>query len=367
MTLPTDRPGRPGRGATPGAGLPTLADVAARAGVSVATASRVLNGSERAVGEPLRERVVLAAAELGYAANTLAQAVARGSSNLLGLVVHDVADPYFSAIADGVMRQAERSGLVVVLTVTRRDPEREVEHVAMLRAQRARAVIVAGSRSVSVEHTRRLARELALYAAAGGSAACIGQDRLGIRTVLPLNRSAARNLATELHRLGHRRFAVLAGPRDLLTARDRLAGLLDGLGAAGVPRAAVTVLHGPFTRDGGRDAVAALLAAGLRATCLVAVNDVMAVGAMAALADAGVRVPGDVSVAGFDDIPTARDVVPRLTTVRLPLESMGARAALLALEPRPDVARVTKVPGEVMLRGSTAAPPAPGGPGPAVR
>src|SRR4051794_22136431 len=152
---------------------PKLADVAARAGVSLATASRVLNGSERSVGEPLRSRVVLAATELGYTPNTHAQAIARGSSNVLGLVVHDVADPYFSAIADGVMRQAEQAGLVVILTVTRRDPERELEHVSMLRAQRARAVILAGSRTVNAEQTRRLVKELDAFGAAGGSAACI--------------------------------------------------------------------------------------------------------------------------------------------------------------------------------------------------
>lgn len=332
-----------------------LADVAARAGVSTATASRVLNGGDRMVGERLRSRVLAAAAELGYTPNTHAQAVARGSSNVLGLIVHDVADPYFSAIADGVMRQAEQAGVAVILAVTRRDPQRELEYVSMLRAQRARAVILAGSRTHDGDHTARLARELRAYAEAGGSAACISQDRLGTRTVLSLNRPGARDLAHALHDLGHRRFAVLAGPRDLLTARDRAAGFLDGLASRGIARRSVQVVHGDFTRAGGVEATGQLLAGEPAPTCVFAVNDVMAVGAMAALRDSGLAVPQEISVAGFDDIATLRDVTPRLTSVHLPLEDMGAQAARMALDPGSGSSRVVKVRGQVVLRESTRA------------
>jgi LacI family transcriptional regulator len=332
---------------------PKLTDVAARARVSTATASRVLNGSDRVVGGPHRTRVLAAAAELGYTVNAHAQAVARGSSNVLGLIVHDVTDPYFSAIADGVMRQCEQAGIVVMLAVTRRDPERELEYVSMLRAQRARAIILAGSRTLSGDHTLRLAKELDAYTGAGGSAACISQDRLGTHTVIALNRAGARDLATELHRLGHRRFAVLAGPRDLVTARDRQLGFLDGLTGCGVPRESVQVVHGEFTRTGGVQGAAVLLEAGLEATCLFAVNDVMAIGAMAVLRDAGVRIPDQVSVAGFDDIATLRDVSPRLSSVRLPLEEMGVHAARMALDTTLTSPRVLKVRGELLLREST--------------
>lgn len=351
MTAAPPPPERPPGPARP----PKLADVASLAGVSAATASRVLNGSDRMVGEPLRGRVLAAAAELGYSPNTHAQAVARGSSNVLGLIVHDVTDPYFSAIADGVIRQADEAGVVVVLAVTRRDPERELEYVSMLRAQRARAVILAGSRVQDGDHTRRLASELRAYAEAGGSAACISQDRLGTRTVLSLNRPAARDLARDLLGLGHRRFAVLAGPRDLLTARERSGGFLDGLAAHGIAREAVQVVHGDFTRSGGVAAVEQLLSGNLAATCVFAVNDVMAVGAMAALRAAGLLVPQHISVAGFDDIDTLRDVTPRLTSVRLPLEDMGAQAARMALEPSAGGSRVVRVRGEVVLRESTRA------------
>jgi LacI family transcriptional regulator len=336
---------------------PKLSDVAVRAGVSSATASRVLNGSERAVREPYRSKVLAAAAELGYTANAHAQAIARGTSNVLGLVVHDVADPYFSAIADGVMREAAARDVMVMLAVTRRDPERELEYVATLRAQRARAVILAGSRTTDAELVGRLGKELAAFTAAGGSAACISQATLGVHTVVPQNRDGARRLAVALHGLGHERFAVLAGPQELVVARDRLRGFRAGLTASGVAGDRVRVLTGSFTREGGYEAANALLADGLGATCVFAVNDVMAVGAMAAFRDAGLSVPGDVSVAGFDDIATLRDVTPRLTTVRLPLEEMGTHAARLALDPAADEApTVMTVRGDVLLRQSTAPP-----------
>jgi LacI family transcriptional regulator len=330
-----------------------LTDVAERAGVSLATASRVLNGSDT-VGERYRTRVLAAAAQLDYRANPHAQAIARGASNIVGLVVHDLADPYFSTIADGVMRQCEHRGLVTVLASTRRDPEREIEYVAALRAQRARAVIIVGSRTTDRDLTARLAKEVAGYAESGGRVACVSQNRLGTNTVLVQNRAAARDLARELAKLGHRRFAVLAGPADLVTARDRHAGFVDGLASTGVPTDEVGVVHGAFTRDGGYAAAQQLIDDGLSATCVFACNDVMAVGAMAALRDHGLRVPEDVSIAGFDDIKTLRDLVPPLTTVHLDLEELGERAAALALDSGPeDPARVVRVRGQVVLRDST--------------
>lgn len=328
----------------------TLTDVARHAGVSLATASRVLNGSVRTVGGALRHRVLEAAAELGYTPNIHAQAMARGASNMVGLVLHDIADPYFSAIASGVTRMAEEHGLVVLLASTLRRADREVEYMAMMRAQRARAVIIAGTRSASRKQNERLAREITAFRAGGGRVAAITQNRLGTDTVLPENRSGARALARQLVGLGHRRFAVLGGPRELLTARDRVTGFREGVGDAGE----IHVVHGPFTRDGGYDVAGALIDEGLGATCIFAVNDVMALGATAALRQRGIRIPDDVSVAGFDDIETLRDLVPPLTTVRLPLQAMGRCAAEMILSeppsPKPCVVRIS---GEVVLREST--------------
>jgi LacI family transcriptional regulator len=334
------------------AGPVTLDDVARLAGVSMATASRVLSKSPRAVRPELREKVLAAAAHLSYTPNPHARALAGSASNIVGLVVHDIADPYFSSIAAGVTRVAEVQGAMVVLGTTLRDPEREIEYVAMLRAQRARAVVLAGSRTTDRRTTERLAAELAAFRTAGGRVACVSQARLGVPTVQPDNRAGARRLARMLVELGHRRFAVLGGPGALLTARDRLEGFRQGLAESG--GSADEVVEGAFTRDGGYSSALDLLRRGTEATCVFAVNDVMAVGAMAALRERGVAVPDGMSVAGFDDIATLRDTIPALTTVRLPLEEMGEQAARLALLPKAEPGtRPRRVPGEVILREST--------------
>ncbi|WP_043613928.1 LacI family DNA-binding transcriptional regulator [Nonomuraea candida] len=324
----------------------TLEDVAKQAGVSLATASRVLNGSTRQVGAALRARVEQAADELGYRANIAAQTLARGASNVIGIVVHDLTDPYFAALADGAMRAAATEGLLVMVGTTHRDPEQEIAYVRTLHAQRVRAVLLAGSRVADPAVTGRLREELARYQEGGGRAACVGQDLLGVDTVAPANRQGAAELARALAGLGHTRFAVLAGPPHLVTAADRCAGFREALDELGLP--APQVIHGPFDRDGG---YAAANQVGAEVTCVFAVNDVMAVGALAAYRERGVRVPEDVSVAGFDDIVTLRDHVPALTTVRLPLKDMGARALELALNEDRPVA-VEQVAGEVVLRES---------------
>lgn len=342
----------------------TLADVAKRAGVSLSTASRVINGSARQVTPGLTQRVVAAAADLGYTPNAQAQALARNASNVVGLVVHDLADPYFSSIVIGAMRVADRHGFIVMVGNTFGDPEREVEYVGALRAHRVRAIILVGTRTSGRAITARLAAELTAFEAAGGRAACVSQARLPIDTVVPENRAGARALARQMIKLGHQRFAAVAAPRTLLTSRDRLAGFRDGLAEAGLELPDERVAEGAFTRDGGYAAAARLADRTLDASCLFAIGDVMALGAIAALRERGVVVPADLSVAGFDDIATLRDVTPALTTVRLPLEDMGVRAAELALDAGAGPAdggrspRIVRVPAEVVLRESTVKPPA---------
>lgn len=349
--------------AQPGAGTPsgpvTLSDVAREAGVSLATASRSINGSSRRVREELRDKVLAAAARLNYSANAQAQAMARGHTNVVGLVVHDIADPYFSSIAAGVMRGAEEHRLLVTVGSTARRPERELDYLESLRGQRGRAAILAGSRVEDAKLQEALTREIQAFESGGGRVVVISQQRLPVDTVVIENRSGARALATELVALGYRRFGVLAGPRNLLTARDRLEGFRDGLSKAGAPAPEV-VVRGEFTRDGGYAAMSELLDAadggvgGIE--CVFAVNDVMAVGAMAACRDRGLSLPGDLALAGFDDIVTLRDVHPGLTTVRLPLEEAGLLALELVLTAEEGAApRQRRIKGEVVVRASTPA------------
>ncbi|WP_328450556.1 MULTISPECIES: LacI family DNA-binding transcriptional regulator [unclassified Amycolatopsis] len=337
----------------------TLEDVARSANVSLATASRVLNGTA-SVRADLRERVSAAAAELAYAPNAHAQALAGGTHRTVGVICHDVGDPYFAAIASGVMRVATDNGLLVMLAGTFRDPDREVAYVSTLRAQRAAAILLIGSAFEDRAWERAMAAELEPYRRGGGQVAAVSRHRgLKIDTVQPDNKGGAAELAKSLAGLGHKRFAVLAGPRRLSTVVDRLAGFTDGLAAHGIDLREDDVVEAAFTRDGGYEATKQLLATRKRKlpTCIFAVTDVMAIGAMTALREAGLAVPGDISLAGFDDIPVVRDLAPALTTVRLPLEQLGERAMDLAIKggsaSRP---RTIRLAGEVVLRESTGRP-----------
>src|ERR1700737_2643365 len=268
----------------------TLQDVADRAGVSLTTASRVVNEGSRRVGPRLAERVNRAVTELGYTANLQARAVATGQSTMIGVVVHDIADPYFSSIAAGLIEVADARRLLVCISSTAATEAAEREYVALMRAQRARAVILIGSRSDDVAARDALRAEIAAFTRSGGRALCVGQDLLGVDTVLPGNAAAAEALAQALVALGHRRFAVLAGPRGLLTARDRLDGFRAGLAAWSVPLDPAMVIHGPLTRGGGYEAMSAVLAAaGPRPDCVFAVTDVMAMGALARLRAGGLQ------------------------------------------------------------------------------
>lgn len=336
------------------AGSVTLSDVAREAGVSLATASRAINGSaNRIVRAELRERVLEVAARLRYSPDANAQAMARGRTTTLGLIVHDIADPYFSSIAAGVTAAAERAGLMVTLATTQHAPDREAAFVEVLQSQRARAIVIAGGRHDDERTDERMRRTLAEYRDGGGSVALIGQPLLGVDTVVIDNREGAARLADGLHDIGYRRFGALAGPTGHLTARDRLEGFSDALAARGTPLAEGAVVRSAFTRDGGYDAMTELLRSGARLDVVFAVNDVMAMGAMAAARDAGVTIGTELGLAGFDDIVTLRDVTPALSTVRVPLHDIGTVATELALSAASNEPRLVHVEGTVVLRAST--------------
>ena len=162
---------------------PTLSDVASAAGVSLATASRALNGSGRTVQPAYRERVLVAATALGYTPNLSAQAVAKGGSSVVALIVRDISDPYFSSIASGVIRKSEAAGLIVTIAVTHGDPEQELLLVRTLRGQRPRALILAGSREVDEPTRPQLEAELATYTRTGGRVVLVSQNDMAFDTV----------------------------------------------------------------------------------------------------------------------------------------------------------------------------------------
>lgn len=358
----------------------TLTEVARLAGVSPATASRVLNGSARTPGKDIAERVRQAAESLGYIPNAQAQGLAKSSSGLIGLIVHDIADPYFAAIARGVQEAAREQRKMVLLATTGGGPAEEKEAVAAFAARRADSIVIAGSRSCREEDkdgNAELAAELDRYCRNGGQVAVVGHPVAGAtapegyHVVKVPNLELAGRLATELAGRWDGEFVIVGGPDGLLTSDDRVRGFQEGLERAGRRRA--EVLRSTFNRSGGYEA-GLELAARIRARqseggdaaaprlCIFAVNDVMAIGAVAALRSEGLRIPRDAAIAGFDDIETLRDFRPALSTVRLPLEDIG-RLATRATERRPaggdgDGPEGTShgdITGEVTLRRSTEA------------
>lgn len=308
---------------------PTLRDVALKAGVSMATASRVLNGSTRRVAESYRARVQEAADLLGYTPNLSAQATARGSAAIAALLVADISDPYFGLIAAGVARGAEDAGLILTTAITQRDPIREVRVLRALRGQRPRAVILAASRAT--HPGADLAREIEAIAAVGGTVVALGAGVKNVRSVIVDNVGGARGLALHLTRLGYTKAVILGAQQGVRTSDERIRGFVEGFTTTG--GTIDHVYRGEFTRESGAEMARNALRTGvLPGTVVFCVSDVIAIGAHSTLRSAGRIIGADVAVAGFDDIPSSHDVSPSLTTVRVPLEEVGYQAFRAAVD-----------------------------------
>ena len=341
----SDSPRPPGRAAT-------LADVGELAGVSSATASRVLNGDGRRVAESLRKRVLAAAEELDYVPNAHAQALMRPDTLAVGVVAFDVNNPYFTEIIGGILEVAARTGRLVTIGNVFRDPETELRYIGLLRSQRVGSLILTGSGWTDSEHVQRLKGRLDGFRAAGGRVALIGRHDLAGDLVLPDNVGGGGAAARALLELGHTEIGVIAGREDMTVTVDRARGFLEQCTAAGHPVPPERVVPGRFTRDGGASAMVALLERAPEITAVFCLSDAMAVGALSVLRHRGVDVPGQMSVMGFDDISLAAELTPALSTVRVPLERMGEAAMRLILEPG-ETDRTEHFPTELRLRGTT--------------
>ncbi|PFG41580.1 LacI family transcriptional regulator [Isoptericola jiangsuensis] len=339
-----------------GRGALRLVDVAERAGVSLATASRSLSGSE-GVSEAVAAHVRYVAQQMGYVANPHARTLAGGTTSVAGLLVYEVGDPYFSEIAGGVVRVAAKHGWSVQVSHTERVPSDEAVQLRLMRAHRVGVIVIAGSGYVDAAMEADAGQELAAFEADGGHAVVIGRHHVHADAVLPDNTAGGEALGEHVLALGHRRIVVAAGPEHLTTTADRLVGIRAAVARAGLDPAAVPVVHAPFTREGGRDAARRVLAEHPGTTAVLALNDTMATGVVSVLREHGLSVPHDVSVTGFDDIQVAQDLSPALTTVRLPMADMGAAALELALRPAAARPRRRHLAAELVVRDSTAPPP----------
>ena len=338
-------------------GRPRLIDVADVAGVSIATASRALAGNP-GVSPSVADRVREIATELGYVVNQHARSLAGGPTRSVGLVVHEIGDPYFSEIASGLLGHATDEGLTVQICHTGRDPENELRQIRGLIANRVGVIVIAGSGFVDASTEAPTHHELQQYVAAGGRVAVIGRHHLGATdAVLPDNISGGRAIGEHVLSLGHRRIAIASGSTRLTTVTDRLAGIRSAFEDAGLDFGEIPVIEAAFTRDGGRDCAKTVLAQQPDVSAVLALNDDMAIGCLSELRKAGVGIPEQMSVSGFDDVAVAGDLSPGLTTVRLPMGEMGAKALDLALKEPGSRPRRQRIPAELVPRDSTAPVP----------
>lgn len=304
----------------------TIRDVARRARVSVATVSRVVTRSAHRVRPVTRRRVLAVVKALGYHPNVIAQSLKKRATATVALIVPDISNPFFPAIARGIEDTARQRGYAVLLCNTYEDLGREHAYLQVLRKRWVDGMIFATVGS-NTRHLRALRRE-------GLPVVLVARDVDGITidAVLVDNFRGAFDATTHLIRLGHRSIAHIAGPASLRVAQERRRGYQRGLGEAGVRPDDALIAEGDFTADGGRAAINMLLSRGQHFSGVIAANDLMAIGAMEALRAAGRRVPDEVAVVGFDDITFASLVSPALTTVAQPKYRMGQIAMERLLE-----------------------------------
>lgn len=305
--------------------MATLADIARMAGVSVATVSRALNDSGY-VRPEVRDRILAIARELNYVPNRMALGLRKHRSELVLLLVPDVTNPFFAAVARGVEDTLAAHGLQLVVGNTDDNPYKERTYLRRALGHGVDGVIaiVASSTASDSRHWSHLAVPLVLV-----DRSCEGVEA---DVVSCNNESGAYYATRHLLALGHQRVATITGPMRLQTARDRLAGFERAVREFRLAPEDVAVVEADFREEGGCRAMRELLRKEPRPTAVFAANDVMALGALAALEEAGLAAPDDVAVAGYDDIPYSLRVRPKLTTVAQPKYEMGAAAAELLLQ-----------------------------------
>ncbi|MFJ2760762.1 LacI family DNA-binding transcriptional regulator [Streptomyces prasinus] len=310
-----------------------IKDVAAEAGVSVATVSRVLN-DHASVSATARERVLAAVEALGYRPNAVARSLRTHQTRTLGLVISDVMNPYFTELARSVEEEARALGYSVIIGNADERPDLQDHHVTTLLDRRIDGLLVSPTDGGSP----------GMLEAARAGTPMVFVDRwipgVDVPVVRSDGRSAVRDLVAHLYGLGHRRLAIIAGPAATTTGRERVDAFREALGAYGLPLPAAYIGQGDFQADSGRRVTEGFLGLAEPPEVVFAADNLMALGALDAVRAHGLRVPEDIGLAAFDDIPWFVHTDPPVTAIAQPTGDLG-RAAVRAL-----VDRIEGRPGE---------------------
>ena len=315
------------------------------------SASRAVN-LQPGVSRETREAILKLAAEMGYVANRSAQKLSGGRSRVIGLLAADLNNPYISALVSGAVSAAAVAGNEVLIYSLVGNDRRPTADVMQLLQQFTDGVIAVLPYQFGFVEGLAAARLPVIT---------IDQhhEHAEFPSIAADNYGGARNAMQHLATLGHSRIAFITGEEQLGSARDRHRAYDDAVAILRLERDPSLVLRGDHTARGGRDAAQKLMAMKNRPTAVLASNDLSAIGAMSALLAAGIRVPEDISIVGFDDLPAASQVHPALTSVRQPIAEMGRAAVntLLAVIAGLEVAtRQVTLPTELIVRNSSAAP-----------
>jgi LacI family transcriptional regulator len=342
-------------------GRVTIREVAERAGVSTATVSRVLSGNYP-VPPATRTRVLRAARALDYVANAHARALVGGGRKTVAVVVRQVTSPFYAQVAEGVEAEAAENGWLCLVGTTGGDPQRELDFVQLMREEGTRVVILVGGVVEDDAYRRRIAHYAQALDAAGARLVLCGRPSpdpaLPALVVVFDNEAGARAATSHLLSAGHRRIVFLGGLPGNTALDARVAGYRAALAEHGLPADAAHVVDCGLGRAAGHRAMTELLKGERRFTAVFAGDDMVAAGALRAIADAGLRVPDDISVVGYNDIPLAEDFHPPLTTVRTPAEELGRAAVRLALRDPDETTGGTHVLGtHIVVRNSVSPPP----------
>ncbi|ODN71814.1 LacI family DNA-binding transcriptional regulator [Methylobrevis pamukkalensis] len=315
-TIPAPARARPARRLT-------IRDVAQSAGVSIGTVSAVLNDSA-VVAADTRRHVQRIITELGFEPNNSARSLKRGRISSIGFIVPDLGNPFFAAVAEGIQTALVGRDVLLVLCMTGARPEQEEYYAKVLRTQRLDGVVYLSGTGMPSASLMELARK--------GAVVFVDERLPGVDVpfVAATNRLGARGVAAHVIAAGHRRIAIVSGPPRLWTSEQRLAGFREALAGGGLDPDGAVVFEGDYEEASGYAAASRLLGAapaGERPTAILCANDLMAMGVIRYCREAGLSIPRDLSVTGFDDIPSSAFLDPALTTVAQPGREMGAAAA----------------------------------------